>query len=115
MISKVSEVQIPPYPLRIGVKIYTWLCEQIYDSVKWRRLNGWLVIFWALMLLVSVFTGWLNIVAYVALLSIYANFAAHLGVWAASRAEAASAEVHAETAKVEAESAEVTAKDVTTN
>lgn len=73
--------------------IVSLLTDQIQDPIKWRRLNGWLVIFWAAMLPVSVVTGWLNIVAYVALLSIYANFAAHLGVWAASRAEAKQVEV----------------------
>lgn len=91
-------------------RIWKTVCEQIFDPIKWRRLNGWLVIFWALMLPISVFTGWLSIVAYVALLSIYANFAAHLGVWAASRAEAKQVEV--EQATIEAKRADVTAEEV---
>lgn len=74
-------------------RLYRVIISQVQDAHKWRRLNGWLVILWALMLPLSVFTGWLNIVAYVAVLSIYANFAAHLGVWAASRAEAAQIDV----------------------
>lgn len=61
----------------------------ISDPVKFRRLNGWLVIFWGVMFPVSIITGLLNVVAYIAILSLYANFATHLGVWAASRAEVA--------------------------
>jgi hypothetical protein len=75
----------PPVKLRIAR-------DQISDPLKFRRLNGWLVIFWGLMFPISVITGMMSMVAYVTLLSLYANFATHLGSWAAARAEARQAE-----------------------
>lgn len=71
---------------------WNWICEQIFDPPKWRRLNGYLVIFWTVMFAVSIIFNWLSIVAYISILSLYANWATHLGVWAASRAEAKQAE-----------------------
>lgn len=65
-----------------------WIQSQIQDPVKWRRLNGWLVIFWAFMFPVSIIFHLATIVAFISYLSLYANFATHLGVWAGARAEA---------------------------
>ena len=36
------------------------------DPVFMRRVNGWLTLFWILMIPVSIATGWINSVAYVA-------------------------------------------------
>lgn len=49
----------------------------------------------------------MSVVAYVAVLSLYANFATHLGAWAASRAEAKQVEIDAETADVHADEVNV--------
>lgn len=70
------------------MRLWNWITNQIFDPVKWRRLNGWLVIFWIVMFGVSIAFGLMSNVAYIAILSLYANLATHLGVWAASRAEA---------------------------
>lgn len=47
----------------------------------------------------SILMGWMSIVAFVSILSLYANWATHLSGWAASRAEAR--QVEAETAEVD--------------
>jgi hypothetical protein len=62
--------------------------EQVTDPLKFRRLNGWLIIFWTVMLPIAIITGAVYILAFTALLSLYANWATHLGAWAGSRAEA---------------------------
>lgn len=63
------------------------ITAHISDPIKFRRLNGWLVILWTGMLPFSILSGLWQSVAYVSVLSIYANWVGHLGVWAASRAE----------------------------
>lgn len=40
------------------------------------------------MFIVSILLNLLSVVAFISILSLYANWATHLGVWAASRAEA---------------------------
>lgn len=62
--------------------------EQVTDPIKFRRMNGWLVVFWTFMLPFAIFTGILSLVVFISVLSLYANWATHLGVWAASRSEA---------------------------
>lgn len=84
--------------------------DQVQDPIKWRRLNGWMVIFWMAMFVVSIAMGWLSIVSFISVLSIYANWATHLGVWAASRAEAKQVEV--EKATIAAKKADVSAEEV---
>jgi hypothetical protein len=68
-------------------KVTQW----ITDPIKFRKLNGWLVIFWIAMLPVSVITGLTTSVAYIVFLSLYACIVGHLGAWAASRSEAQAA------------------------
>ena len=36
------------------------------DPVFMRRVNGWLTLFWIVMIPISIATGWINSVAYVA-------------------------------------------------
>src|SRR5665213_660312 len=87
--------------------------EQVTDPVKFRRINGWMVVFWTLMLPFSIITGLWTLVAYVSLLSIYANWATHLGVWAASRAEVkADVGIKTTEADIEARHATVVADEV---
>lgn len=91
-------------------KPFAVMGNQISDPIKWRRLNGWLVVFWTGMFVVSIAMNLLSIVAFISVLSLYANWATHLGVWAASRAEAK--QVDAEAAIVNAQKADITADEV---
>lgn len=57
------------------------------DPVFMRRVNGWLTIFWILMIPVSFALGWLNSVVYVSALSLWALVSGHWSAWQASRVE----------------------------
>jgi hypothetical protein len=57
------------------------------DPVFMRRVNGWLTLFWILMIPVSIATGWINSVAYVASLSLWALVSGHWSAWQAARVE----------------------------
>jgi hypothetical protein len=57
------------------------------DPLFMRRLNGWLTIFWILMIPVSILTGWINSVTYVAALSLWALVSGHWSAWQAARVE----------------------------
>jgi hypothetical protein len=52
-----------------------------------RRINGWLTIFWILMIPVSIVTGWIASVTYVAALSLWALVSGHWSAWQAARVE----------------------------
>lgn len=52
-----------------------------------RRANGWLTIFWTVMIPISVYTGWVSSVTYVAALSLWALVSGHLSAWQAARVE----------------------------
>ena len=52
-----------------------------------RRVNGWLTIFWILMIPVSMVTGWIDSVTYVAALSLWALVSGHWSAWQAARVE----------------------------
>jgi hypothetical protein len=62
------------------------------DPVFMRRVNGWLTVFWVLMIPVSIATGWINSVAYVASLSLWALVSGHWSAWQAARVEVVQAE-----------------------
>jgi hypothetical protein len=57
------------------------------DPVFMRRVNGWLTIFWILMIPVSLVTGWISSVAFVAALSLWALVSGHWAAWQAARVE----------------------------
>lgn len=57
------------------------------DPVFMRRVNGWLTILWIAMIPVSIFTGWINSVTYVAALSLWALVSGHWSAWQAARVE----------------------------
>jgi hypothetical protein len=57
------------------------------DPLFMRRLNGWLTIFWILMIPFSIITGWINSVTYVAALSLWALVSGHWSAWQAARVE----------------------------
>ena len=52
-----------------------------------RSLNGWLTIFWIVMIPVSITTGWISSVTYVAALSLWALVSGHWSAWQAARVE----------------------------
>ena len=57
------------------------------DPVFMRRVNGWLTIFWIIMIPVSVATGWVKSVVYVSALSLWALVSGHWAAWQAARVE----------------------------
>jgi hypothetical protein len=57
------------------------------DPVFMRRVNGWLTIFWLLMIPVSLATGWVKSVVYVSALSLWALVSGHWSAWQAARVE----------------------------
>ena len=59
------------------------------DPVFMRRVNGWLTIFWLVMIPVSYTMGWLNSVVYVSALSLWALVSGHWSAWQAARVEVA--------------------------
>jgi hypothetical protein len=52
-----------------------------------RTLNGWLTVFWVVMIPVSAALGWLSSVAYVSALSLWALVSGHWAAWQAARVE----------------------------
>jgi hypothetical protein len=57
------------------------------DPAFMRRVNGWLTIFWIVMIPIAIATGWINSVAYVASLSLWALVSGHWSAWQAARVE----------------------------
>ena len=57
------------------------------DPVFMRRVNGWLTVFWLVMIPVSIVTGWVNSVTFVACLSLWALVSGHWSAWQAARVE----------------------------
>jgi hypothetical protein len=57
------------------------------DPVFMRRLNGWLTIFWIVMIPFSLAMGWLHSVAFVSALSLWALVSGHWSTWQAARVE----------------------------
>ena len=57
------------------------------DPVFMRRVNGWLAMFWLAMVPISLVTGLISSVEFIAAASIYANVTGHWAAWQASRVE----------------------------
>ena len=57
------------------------------DPVFMRRVNGWLTIFWIIMIPLSFALGWLNSVVFVSALSLWALVSGHWSAWQAARVE----------------------------
>lgn len=62
------------------------------DPVFMRRVNGWLAVFWILMIPISLMMGWLDSVMYVSALSLWALVSGHWSAWQAARVEVAQME-----------------------
>lgn len=54
-----------------------------------RAVNGWLTVFWVLMIPVSWALGWLNSVTYVSALALWGLVSGHWSTWQAARVEVA--------------------------
>ena len=54
-----------------------------------RALNGWLTVFWVVMIPVSWAFGWLNSVTFVSALALWGLVSAHWSSWQAARVEVA--------------------------
>ena len=65
------------------------------DPVFMRKVNGWFTIFWIVMIPVSLVTGWISSVQYVAALSLWALVSGHWSAWQAARVEVAQQAVEA--------------------
>jgi hypothetical protein len=59
----------------------------IEDPATFKKVNGWLTILWIAMVPISILTGWVSTVEYVAALSIYALVTGHLSTWQTARVE----------------------------
>jgi hypothetical protein len=70
----------------MGVVKSLWAAVQ-GDPVFMRRVNGWLTIFWLVMIPISIETGWVKSVTYVSALSLWALVSGHWSTWQASRVE----------------------------
>ncbi len=57
------------------------------DPVFMRRVNGWMTVFWIVMIPVSYSLGWLSSVTYVSALSLWALVTGHWSTWQAARVE----------------------------
>ena len=71
----------------VGIKSL-WAMVQ-GDPVFMRRVNGWLAIFWLVMIPVSLMMHWLSSVIYVSALSLWALVSGHWSAWQAARVEVA--------------------------
>ena len=71
-----------------GVASSLWASVQ-GDPVFMRRVNGWLTIFWLVMIPVSLATGWVKSVVYISALSLWALVSGHWSAWQAARVEVA--------------------------
>ena len=57
------------------------------DPAFMRRVNGWLAVFWIVMIPISLMMGWLNSVVYVSALSLWALVSGHWSAWQAALVE----------------------------
>ncbi|MDP9259167.1 MAG: hypothetical protein M3Q31_21825 [Actinomycetota bacterium] len=70
----------------MGVMKSLWASVQ-GNPVFMRRVNGWLTMFWLLMIPVSLETGWVKSVTYVSALSLWALVSGHWSAWQAAPVE----------------------------
>lgn len=68
--------------------IFKTVVQTIQGDPKFmRKVNGWLAIFWIVMIPISLAFGWLESVVYVSALSLWALVSGHWSAWQASRTE----------------------------
>ena len=72
------------------MSVVSSLWESVQGDPKFmRKVNGWLTIFWIIMIPISFAFGWLNSVTYVSALSLWALVSGHWSTWQAARVEVA--------------------------
>src|SRR3977135_1325636 len=59
------------------------------DPAFMRRVNGWLTVFWFVLIPISAQAGWLHSVQFVSALSLWALVSGHWSAWQAARVEVA--------------------------
>lgn len=69
------------------METFTRMRSYMSDARFMRRVNGWLTVFWIVMVPVSYKVGWFKSVTYVSALSLWALVAGHLSTWQAARVE----------------------------
>lgn len=57
----------------------------VHSATFVRKFNGWMTIFWIVMIPISVLTGWVASVIYVSAISLWALVAAHWSTYEATR------------------------------
>lgn len=63
------------------------MSNALEDATLMKRVQGWLVVFFVALIPISIATGWINSVAYVSALSLWALVASHGAWWAAASVE----------------------------
>ena len=64
------------------------------DPVFMRKINGWPTLLWIIMIPISFFTGWIESVTYVSVLSLWALVSGHWAAWQAARVEVRQEEIN---------------------
>lgn len=59
----------------------------IDDAAFMRHFNGWSAVFFAVLIIPALIFGWVEIVTFVSVLSIWALVAAHWSTWQAAKVE----------------------------
>lgn len=80
----------------VGVNVIKSLWASVQgDPVFMRKVNGWLTVFWLVMIPVSIATGWVSSVTYISALSLWALVSGHWSAWQAARVEVKQSEQEA--------------------
>ena len=72
---------------------YRKVMNLIGDPKFMKSFNGWAALFFAFLIIPSLAFGWVNLVVYVSVLSIWALVASHWAGWQSARVEVKQAEI----------------------
>jgi len=67
--------------------LYQRIMDLIGDAKFMQSFNGWAALFFAVLIIPSLAFGWVNLVVYVSVLSIWALVASHWAGWQSARVE----------------------------
>lgn len=67
--------------------MYSRVMALIEEPSYMRKFNGWAAVFFAVLIVPSLVFGWVNLVVYVSVLSIWALVSGHWAAWQAARVE----------------------------
>lgn len=74
-------------------KFYGKITDLIGDPKFMQSFNGWAALFFAFLIIPSLAFGWVSLVVYVSVLSIWALVASHWSGWQSARVEVKQAEI----------------------